>query len=108
MSRRRTRRLALTVPVEVSGKDVGNTAFTIAATATNLNRHGATLQIDRDLAVGSIVVMQNNRRARVSARVVAQISTKARCSAYGVEFIDADNVMDFWGITFPSPANGRR
>jgi hypothetical protein len=40
-ARRRTRRIALTVPVEVSGKDVEKSSFTLSATATNLNRNGA-------------------------------------------------------------------
>ena len=101
-SRRRTRRIALTVPVEVSGKDVDRTSFSTAATATNLNRNGATLHLSRDLSVDSVLVIQNARGARTSARVVAQTRATEGLYVYGVEFLDADNARDFWGINFPS------
>jgi c-di-GMP-binding flagellar brake protein YcgR len=104
ISRRRTKRIALTASLEVSGKGAQGAAFSSTTIATNLNRHGATLGLNRDLTVGSIVVVQNNRRTRASARVVAQTNTPTGAYTYGLEFLEADNVKDFWGITFPPPA----
>jgi len=99
-SRRRTRRVALSAPVKVSGKDVEKSSFTLTTTATNLNRNGAMLQLNRDLPVDSIVVITNGRGARTSARVVAQTST-GDIYAYGMEFLEADNVKDFWASFSP-------
>jgi hypothetical protein len=106
-SRRRSRRIALTVPLEVSGKDAQRCSFILATTSTNLNRNGAMLHLNRDLLVGSVVVIQNRRGARTSARVVAQTIT-GDSYAYGVEFLEPDNMQNFWGITFPLPSQARR
>jgi hypothetical protein len=100
-SRRRTKRVALTASVEVSGEDVAKSSFSLTTTATNLNRNGAMLRLDRDLPVNSALVIKNRRGSRTSARVVSQ--TKVRdLYAYGVEFLEAENAIDFWGINFPS------
>jgi len=85
----------------VSGKDVERASFTINAAATNLNRNGATLYLNRDIAVGSIVVIANTRGARASGRIVAQ-TISGDLYSYGLEFLEAGNVKDFWGIYFPS------
>lgn len=101
-SRRRTRRIALKVLIEISGKDVDRSSFSATTTATNLNRNGAMLHLNRDLPLDSVLVIKNNRGARTSARVVAQRSTGEGVYAYGLEFLEAENAKDFWGINFPS------
>lgn len=99
--RRRSRRISLRVPVEVSGKDVARSTFTIATTANNLNRYGATVHLHRDLPVESVIVVKNSRGARTCARIISQ--TRARdIYAYGVEFVEPDKAKNFWGIRFPS------
>lgn len=101
LPRRRSPRLALLVPLEVSGKDVAQSCFNVVTTATNLNRYGATVHLNRDLAVESVIVLTNSRGTRTSARIVEQ--TVARdIYAYGVEFLEAENTKNFWGIRFPS------
>jgi hypothetical protein len=101
-SRRRTRRIALKVAVEVSGKDSERSAFSLTTMATNLNRNGAMLHLNRDLSLDSALIIQNSRKARTSVRVVSQTRTAEGVYAYGVEFLEAENVNDFWGIKFPS------
>lgn len=99
--RRRSPRIALLIPLEVSGKDVAKSCFNVVTTATNLNRYGATVHLNRDLAVESVIVLTNNRGSRTSARIVDQ--TLARdIYAYGVEFLEAENTQNFWGIRFPA------
>jgi hypothetical protein len=104
LSRRRTKRLALTAPVEVSGEDVQGSYFRVTARASNLNRNGAALHLNRYLSTGAVLMIQNSRGARTSARIVARTSTGEGLYTYGVEFLEADSVKDFWGITFPSPS----
>ena len=100
--KRRSRRIALIVPLEVSGKDIQRSSFTITTTATSLNRNGATLHLNRDLPVDSVVVVRNSRGNRASARVVVQLITGDGLYNYGMEFLgEANSVKDFWGIGFP-------
>lgn len=100
--RRRSSRIGLIVPLEVSGKDIQRSSFTVTTTATSLNRNGAALHLNRDLPVGSVVVVRNSRGNRTSARVVVQLTTGDGVYTYGMEFLgEANGVKDFWGIGFP-------
>lgn len=73
------------------------------AKATNLNRHGAAVQLNRELQVGSVVQVKNQRGTQVTARVVAQLAALQGVTTYGIEFVDQDEkVTGFWGISFPN------
>jgi PilZ domain-containing protein len=87
----------------LSGQDRQKCSFTMPARATNLNRYGAAIQLNRELLVGSIVVVRNQRGIQVSGRVVAQINAAEGIRTYGIEFLDQDErATKFWGITFPT------
>ena len=80
-------------------------AFTLGAKATNLNRYGAAILLERELLVGSTVLENNTRGSQASARVVAQVNAMDGLRTYGIEFLeDNDKVKTFWGIAFPAPA----
>jgi hypothetical protein len=73
------------------------------AKATKLNKHGAAVQLNRELLVGSTVVVRNKSGTQVSARVVSQLAALEGVPTYAIEFAGQDdNVKTFWGITFPS------
>jgi hypothetical protein len=73
------------------------------ATATNLNKHGAAVQLHRELLVGSIVSVKNKRGIEVSARVISQMVARHGVPTYAIEFVEQDDkARDFWGISFPS------
>ena len=46
---RRSPRIAVLMPINVAGQDLQKCAFSEAATATNLNLHGAAIQLNRQL-----------------------------------------------------------
>ena len=95
--------MGLNASVGLSGEDRLKCAFSMPAKATNLNKHGAAVQLARDLVIGSVVTLKNQRGAQVSARVVAILAAMQGMSTYGLEFVDHDeNAQNFWGITFPS------
>lgn len=95
----------LHAPVGLSGEDRQKCSFTITAKATNLNKHGAAVQLNRELVVGSVVLVRNKQGAQVSARVVAQLATLQGVPTYGIEFVEKDErAGGFWGIAFPSNA----
>jgi hypothetical protein len=95
--------MALNAPIGLSGEDRQKCAFTMPAKATNLNQHGAAIQLDRELLVGSTVVVRNKSGTQVSARVVAQLAAPQGVPTSAIEFAEQDDkVKTFWGITFPS------
>jgi len=95
--------MALKASVGLAGEDRQKCSFTMPARATNLNRHGAAVQLERELQVGSVVTLKNQRGTQISARVVAHLSAHKGIATYGVEFVDADDTaQNFWGITFPA------
>src|SRR5215472_3033663 len=104
-SKRRSSRMSLNAAVGMSGEDKLKVSFIVPAKATNLNRHGAAVQLSRDLPVGTVVTLKNQRGTQVSARIVSVIAAVQGISTYGIEFVDQDdNSRQFWGITFPSNA----
>jgi hypothetical protein len=102
--KRRSARLALNALVRLAGQDHQRCAFTLLpARATGLNRHGAAVQVGRELLVGSILSVRHGRGGtETPARVVAQIRAGQGIFTYGVEFLDSNATKDFWGIAFPS------
>jgi len=95
--------MALQASVGLTGEDRQKCSFTIPARATNLNRHGASVQLDRQLVVGSVIQVKNQRGMEVSARVVARLAALQGVSTYGIEFVEHDETStSFWGISFPS------
>jgi hypothetical protein len=106
IAKRRSSRIALNTSIGLSGHDRQKCPFTMPAQATNLNRHGAAIQVPRDLLVGSTVMVRNARGTQVSARVVSQLAGSKGVSVYAVEFVEQDEAANnFWGITFPPIAS---
>jgi hypothetical protein len=104
-SQRRSKRMGLNAAVGLSGEDRLKCSFSMPARATNLNKHGAVVQLTRDLAVGSVVRLQNKNRNEISARIVALLKASQGISTYAIEFVEQDaGATNFWGISFPSNA----
>jgi len=104
-NQRRSKRMGLNASVGLSGEDRLKCSFTMPARATNLNKHGAAVQLTRDLAVGSVVRLRNKNRSEVSARIVALLKASQGASTYAIEFVEQDGgATNFWGISFPSNA----
>ena len=104
LGKRRSLRMALKAPVGLSGHDHQKCPFTLPAHATNLNRYGAAVHVNRELPIGSTVMVRNQYGTQLSARVVTQISVvKAGTRTYGIEFVEQDErSSNFWGISFPT------
>ena len=105
--KRRSSRMALQAPVSLSGQDRQKCAFNLMpAKASNLNRHGAAVTLQRELLVGSTVAVKNQRGSMLTARVVAQLAAVQGVPTFAIEFLEQDEkARSFWGIFFPS-ANG--
>jgi hypothetical protein len=60
-AKRRSARLALNASVRLDGEDRQKCAFTLLpARATGLNRHGAAIQVGRELLVGSTLFAEQS------------------------------------------------
>lgn len=104
-NQRRSKRMGLIASVGLSGEDRLKCSFTMPARATNLNQHGAAVQLTRDLAVGSVVQLKNKNGGQASARIVALLKASQGVSTYAIEFVAQDvGATNFWGISFPSNA----
>jgi len=102
MAKRRSNRMALHASVGLSGEDRQKCSFTMPAKATKLNRHGAAVELGRELLVGSVVTVKNKSGTQLSARIVAQLAGLQGISTYAIEFVEQDEKAEtFWGITFP-------
>ena len=98
--------MSLKASVGISGEDRLKCSFTMPARASHLNKHGAAVQISRDLVVGSVILVKNQRGVEVSARIVAQLTATHKLSTYGIEFVEKDDkASNFWGISFPSSSD---
>src|SRR5215467_15290862 len=103
LSKRRSPRIGLNTTIRLSGEDRAKCSFTMSAKATNLNKHGAAIQLSRELGLGTTVVVQNKCGAQITARVVTQVSAVRGVHTYGIEFVEQnERSRSFWGITFPS------
>jgi CO/xanthine dehydrogenase Mo-binding subunit len=103
IAKRRSNRMALQASVGLAGEDRQKCSFTMPAKATKLNKHGAAVQLNRELLVGSVVTVNNKHGTELSARVVAQLAAlEGGVSTYAIEFVEQDErATTFWGIIFP-------
>ncbi|HKV06189.1 MAG TPA: PilZ domain-containing protein [Candidatus Acidoferrales bacterium] len=102
-SPRRTDRVSLTLLLEASGLDAQGQGFKAPARTMLINRGGAVIIFDRELAPEQRIHLQrraphaSQRSAEV--RVVGQFGRQKDGYLYGVEIIDAE--VDLWGVEFP-------
>ena len=103
---RRSDRVALTLLLEASGRDANGQEFRDSARTLLINRYGAVILLDRELAADQRVHLK--RKAPTEAhregevRVVGKFGKQAEGSIYGIEIVDGQ--ADLWGVEFPSVA----
>lgn len=105
-SLRRTDRVSLTLLLEASGKNASGQEFKAPARTLLINRSGAVIILDQELAPDQFIHLQrrapheSHRKGQV--RVVGQFGRQKDGHLYGIEMPDAS--MDLWGIEFPETA----
>lgn len=96
---RRSPRIALLIPINVTGQDAEKCAFSEAATATALNLHGAAIHLNRQLTIGSVITVANRIGIEAPARIVAQVGVAEGAFIYGIEFVQGRQ-PNFLGVSF--------
>jgi hypothetical protein len=106
-ARRRSDRVSLTLLLEVAGKDANGHEFTQASRTLLINRTGAVIVLQRELAAEQELQVKRqapseaHRQGR--ARVVGQFGHQKDGFLYGIEILEDNN--DLWGIEFPAVAD---
>jgi PilZ domain len=100
--RRRTLRVALTVPLTVRGKTDSGEKFSARTHSHSVNRHGALFQLEELVLVGQTVILSNDNTSQsMECRVVSIHPARDGKQYIGVEFISPET--NFWHMQFPIP-----
>jgi hypothetical protein len=102
--RRRTLRVALSVPLTVHGKMDTGEKFCAQTTSQSVNRHGALFPMEMPVTVGQALLLVNDITAQgIECRVVAVRRGRDGKTYIGVEFVSAES--NFWHMVFPAPGS---
>lgn len=97
---RRSDRISLELPIEVSGTDAAGQCFTESSQTLVLSHHGAKILLSRKLVPEQELTIRCPKTGRESdARVVGLTGSGPGGSHYGIEFLDP--AINLWGIEFP-------
>jgi hypothetical protein len=100
--RRRTLRVALSVPLTVHGKTDCGERFSTHTTSQSVNRHGALFHLEENVVVGQTMILVNDHTAQsMECRVVSIHRARDSKQYVGVEFLGAE--ANFWHMQFPTP-----
>lgn len=100
--RRRTLRVAITVPVAVHGQTDDGSSFCAHTHSQSINQHGALLELQEVVVTGQVLQLVNENSSRqVDCRVVSVQRKRDGKTYVGVEFLTPD--INFWHMTFPMP-----
>jgi hypothetical protein len=97
---RRSDRLPLNLPVQVSGSDSFGQFFMEEGRTDLVSRHGAKILISQALVPEQEILVRCLKTGLESeARVVGQVGKSSAGYFYGIEFLEAN--LNVWGIEFP-------
>lgn len=100
--RRRTLRVALSLPVIIHGQNEMGEKFCIRAMTYSVNQQGALVALDENVVPGQPLLLVNENTSRSAETRVAHIRRDREGKRLvGVEFVNKDE--DFWKMTFPTP-----
>ncbi len=100
--RRRTIRVALTVPLTVHGKTDSGEKFSVQTHSQSVSRYGALFHLEEIVLVGQTLMMTNDHTAQtMECRVVSVHRARDGKKYVGVEFTSTEK--NFWHMQFPLP-----
>lgn len=97
---RRSDRVALEIPIVVTGTDCMGVAFLEQTRTTTVGRHGAKILLVRKLVPEQEINIRCLKTSCESdARIVGQLGSEGEAYYYGVELVETEH--NPWGIEFP-------
>jgi len=100
-SRRRTERVLLRIPIEISGEDLDEVTFKEKTYTLVINRNGARVALHANVRPGTLVTVKNLQTALSARFRIVGPSTRSlgESPEWGAECLE--HGLDFWGISFP-------
>lgn len=98
---RRSSRIAIAIPITISGKDAAGNAFKEKSRTTVINKHGAKISTYHHLALGTIIKVENQLLGRSAQATVVWFGDRHSPRApleIGIRLAEAQNI---WGIELP-------
>ena len=105
--KRRSDRIAVPLPIVISGVDVLGETFVGSARTIVIARYGAKILSQRKLAPQleiTVHCLMTNEDAL--ARIVGRVSEDATGTSYGLELLNPE--VDLWGVEFPAIEESER
>ena len=100
--RRRTLRVALTVPLTVHGRLDTGERFCAQTASQSINRHGVLFPLEEVVLEGQTLILVNDHTAQsMECRVVSIHRSRDGKQYIGVEFLSPET--NFWHMEFPIP-----
>lgn len=100
--RRRTMRVALSVPLTVRGQTENGEAFTVQTQSHSVNRDGALIPLEQVVAEGQVLVLVNEHTSKpVDCKVAWSRRGRDGKGYVGVEFVPSN--PNYWHMRFPPP-----
>jgi hypothetical protein len=100
LDQRRSQRLALTVPVNISGKHPNGQNFTADASTLVVNAHGALIVLHEAVQMKQALNLRNVRTGeQLPCEVCAVNVNRTGAREVAVEFLQPS--PRFWHVTFP-------
>lgn len=97
---RRSDRITLELPIEVSGTDANGVGFVEDSKTAVISRHGAKILLKHALVPEQELTIRCRATGKESdARVVGKIGSGPKGYFYGIEFLDPK--VNLWDIEFP-------
>jgi PilZ domain len=100
--RRRTIRVMLTVPIKVHGITSDGETFAEDTKSHTVSLHGVSLELERPVEIGDILLLENEMtREQVEGKVATIKKSRDGKIHVGIEFTNYD--VNFWHMAFPVP-----
>jgi len=100
--RRRTVRVMLSVPLRVRGLTEIGERFCVKAMSHAVSRHGASIELEVEVALGEVLQLENEiRKEKVEGKVVSIRRTRDGKKYVAIEFNSSE--ANFWHMAFPVP-----
>ena len=100
-ARRRSTRLAVAIPIAISGKDTDGHTFKENSRTVVINKHGAKILTFHQLGMGAEITIENRALGRAARAAVVWVGDRPSSKdavEVGVQLFNAENI---WGIEFP-------
>ena len=101
-NRRRSERVVLRVPVQLSAKLPGGKRISIEARTLMVNAHGGLLDVGMEMLAGQPVLLSNLKTEKVATAKVVRVKGSGE-GRFSVAFEFEFPAPNFWPVSFPPP-----